>query len=174
MLTSKITEYTQNTVLTVVAELIPPIIPTIEPTNLFQVPEINLKDTFLYGLVKPSVVVEQVKDIVVDLVDTVEEVLQPTKPSPPTSVPVPVPEVPVLPVLPPPSSYPPRRTWIKMAAPLVYHDRAFNAIQFLADFNNDFSRHPRHNLQGHSQHPPLSVRKQPTLDGIGCGVLLYS
>jgi hypothetical protein len=139
ILTKKITDYAQNTVLTVVAEPIPPIILTIEPTNCFQVPEINLKDIFLYRPVKPSVVVEQVKDIAVDLVDTVVEVLQPTKPSPRTSVPVPVPEVPVLPVLPPPSSYPPRHPRIKMAALLVYHDRAFNTIQFPADFNNNFA-----------------------------------
>jgi hypothetical protein len=139
MISSKITDSAQNTVLTVVAEAIPPTTPTIKPTNCFQVLEINPKDSFLYRPVKPSVVVEQVEDIIVDLVEAVEEVLQPTKPTPPTPVPVCVPEVPVPPVLPHPCSFLPWHPRIKMAAPLVYHDRAFNAIQLPADFNNNFA-----------------------------------
>jgi hypothetical protein len=70
----------------------------------------------------------------------VEEVLLPALPSLPSSPPVlPVPEVPVLPVLPPLSSYP-SYPWKKMVALLVYHDWAYNDIQFPADFNNDFAK----------------------------------
>jgi hypothetical protein len=141
MIPSKITDSAQIPVLTVVAETIPPKTSTIEPTNCFEVPEINLKDSFLYGPVKPSVVVEQVEDIVVDLVEVVEELPQPTKPTPPTPVPVSVPEhsVPPVPLVLPTWSLLPSKPRKKMAAPLVYHDRAFNAIQFPANFNNNFA-----------------------------------
>jgi hypothetical protein len=69
MLPSKITDSAQKTVLTVVADTIPPIKPTFKPDNCNQVPELNLKDNFLYGPVKQSIVVEQVEDVVADLVE---------------------------------------------------------------------------------------------------------
>jgi hypothetical protein len=156
MLPSKITDSAQNTVSTVVADTIPPInqtiAPIIKPDNRTQLPELNPKEDFLYRPVKQSILVEQVEDvvaglividqveeIVVDLVQAVEDYL-PTKTT--TTSPVPVlPTVKEVPqVLPPPCSVPARCPRKKMvAAPMAYRDRAYNAIQFPADFNDNFA-----------------------------------
>jgi hypothetical protein len=98
-----------------------PIQPTVQPLVCYAISPVDLdlkilKEGVQHIVVeKIEVVAEKVEDIV-DLTGALPPVL-----SVPTCLP-PSPPVPK-----------------KMAAPLVYHDRAYSAIQFPADFNNDFA-----------------------------------
>jgi hypothetical protein len=108
----------------VVALIQPPELPTIEPIQPLVCYAISPDDLELKKLkeVVPTIVVEKVEVVV----EKVEDIVDLTGA--------------LLPVLSVPTCLPPSpRVPKKMAALLVYHDWAYSAIQFPADFNNDFA-----------------------------------
>jgi hypothetical protein len=108
--------------------------PTVEATHCY--PINNNEDKLVIVIEKP-IVVEEVEAFAEKIEELVDLTTEPTpevslevspevSPDPPNQT--------CLPVVPPRKKRP-----TKMAAQIVYHDRAYNAIQFQADFNNDFA-----------------------------------
>jgi hypothetical protein len=102
--------------------------PTVEATHCY--PNNNNEDKLVILIDKPIVVkeVEVFAEKIEELVDlTTEptfEVSPEVSPDPPKPTCLPVVR---------------KKRPTNMAAQIVYHDRAYNAIQFQADFNNDFA-----------------------------------
>jgi hypothetical protein len=139
MSTSSSTDNAHPTVL--IAEPLPLLPPPIESTTLLPEPlepgQEASKPLLEAQLAKEVVVVDLSQETTVKLAEVVE-VFETTTLPPPTKKLKPQ----ELPVVPPPSSYPPFPwSFVKMAVPalLVYHDRAYNAIQFPADFDDEFA-----------------------------------
>jgi hypothetical protein len=113
----------------VVAETKPLLIiepPTVEATHCYP---INKDEDKLVILIEKPIVVKEVEAFAENIEELVDLTTEPTpevSPDPPNPT--------CLPVVPPRKKRP-----TKMAAQIVYHDRAYNAIQFQGDFNDDFA-----------------------------------
>jgi hypothetical protein len=106
---------------------IKPIQPTIQPLVCHAISPVDLEFKILEESVI-GIVVEKVEEVkeVVEKVEKVEDIVDLTGAlSPVLSVPTCLPPKPRLPK--------------RMAAQPVYHDRAYSAIKFQAEFNNDFA-----------------------------------
>jgi hypothetical protein len=125
----------------VIAKPLPPLPPLIEPTTLLPAtlePGQEASKPLLEAQpAKEVVVVDLSQETMVKLAEEVEVFETTTLPPPPKKL-----KAQELPVFPPLSSYPPYpfpRAKMVGPAQIVYHDQAYNAIQFPADFDDEFA-----------------------------------